>query len=191
MIDEGEFASIAEIVLGHLTDVPVTHPREFFAQCESSGVVIRLVYVPQTGEWSLVLLQPAQGDPPFELPDLLRVTACPEPTWRPFGSVISQDADVAQRILLRATAALKTYGPEYLLGDDGAFLAARRVRSERASAFTASVNQAGAIREATAAWAAGDLNRVIETLTPFRGFLPSDQERRLSYAERKFSGSGA
>lgn len=190
MISENAFASLAEVVLSELTNTPVTHPREFFAEAESNGTVIRLLYGPQTGEWSLVLLQPDQVDPPFELPDLLRVTPCPEQTWRVFRGVITQDGAVAQRILLDGAAALKRYGQAYLAADGDAFSAARRVRSERAADFTASVNQAGAIRQATEAWAAGDLNRVVETLAPFRGSLPSDQERRLSYAERKSSDVG-
>jgi len=185
MITPDDFASIAMVAIGKLVPTAPSFSDPYVAQAVSGGILVQLQFAPSTGEWTFQLGQGGQADPLFEIPDLLRITNCPEHIWRPLSTVISQDPAAAHRVLLQASTALRTFGSAYLVGEDRAFAAARLDRSERAAAYTEEVNQGPAIGKANAAWAAGDLPGVVEALAPFRGHLPPNQERRLAYADRK------
>lgn len=191
MISPAEFASVANEVIRDVAGIEPALPEPFVAHALRHGVAVELIFTSETAEWFLQIAQEGQADPPFNLSDLLRITNCPEERWRPLVSLVTQDAEVACRVLVGAAEALQVFGAAYLAGERSAFAAARQTRSERAAAYTASINQAPAIELARLAWEGGDLATVVEALTPFRGSLPVDQDRRLAIAERRLAESGS
>lgn len=185
MITPDDFNSIAAETIQTLVGSSPLEVRAYSAKSTNTGVVIQVVFRPDTGEWSLLLAQEHQSDPPFELADVLRVTDCPEATWRQTATVISHEVDVSRRVLVGAAQATWLYGGAYLSGDAGAFTVARKDRLKRASEYTNQVKLAPVIALADSAWRDGDLGRVIDLLSTHRSVLPPEQSRRLTFAERK------
>lgn len=187
MISPHEFERLARVALASLLPGSTAEQAE---DCRwiaaSSGVVVVVDYEEALSELSLWLRQPDQLDHPFEVSDILRATDCPEASWQRLTSVHTTDPTVAAGLLDLAASCIQTFAEAFLRGDERAFAKARALRSERAAAYTRSINLAPTVRAADEAWVAGDFQRVVETLGPVRDHLSAREARRLAFAERRF-----
>jgi hypothetical protein len=94
------------------------------------------------------------GEPPLQLPDALRATDCPASEVEAISLIQAHDVEPLQRLLGRVAEAIGNYAGPFLEGDQRRFDAARRIRADRARAYTAQLVNAPAIAEADTAWQA-------------------------------------
>jgi hypothetical protein len=125
------------------------------------------------------------GEPPLELPDALRATDCPSSDVDSVSLIQTPEVEPLQRLLGRVADMIGKYATAFLEGDRRSFDAARRIRADRARAYSARVVNAPAIAQADAAWQARDYEQVCKLLRPIRDDLDDTRRRRLAFAESK------
>lgn len=186
MISPHEFKRLACVALASLLPSSTAEQTDDYRwSAASPRVVVVVDYEEALAELSVWLRQPDQQDHPFEVSDILRATDCPEASWQRLTSIHTTDPTVAAELLDLVASYVQTFAGAFLRGDERAFAEARALRSERAAAYTRGINLAPTVRAANEAWAAGDLQRVVETLDPVRDHLSEREARRLSFAESR------
>lgn len=125
------------------------------------------------------------GEPPLELPDALRATDCPSSDVDSVSLIQTHEVEPLERLLGRVADVIGKCATAFLAGDPRSFEAARRIRADRARAYTAKVVNAPAITEADSAWQARDYEQVCKLLRPIRDDLDDTHRRRLAFAESK------
>jgi hypothetical protein len=124
-------------------------------------------------------------EPPLALPDVLRATTCDLESIDRAARTQTGDPAFLAELLAEAGDLLARFGQPFLQGARPAFLAARRLRSERARAYTAELRTRGALEAADAAWNGKDYDKVRELLDPIRESLDESHLRRLVFAEKQ------
>lgn len=125
------------------------------------------------------------NEPPLELPDVLRATPCGEDAIEQIARSQTGDAAFLERLLGDTRGLLVECGEPFLRGDASAFVAARRIRSQRARAYTAELRNRGVFDAADAAWQDKHYGRVHDLLNPIRDSLDEPHRRRLEFAEKR------
>ena len=130
------------------------------------------------------------GEPPLELADALRATACPASEVEAISLIQAHDVEPLQRLLERVAEAIGSYAGPFLRGDQRCFDAARSIRADRARAYTAEVVNGPAIAEADTAWQARNYKLVCQILRPIGDQLDDTHRRRLAFAKSKLEDAG-
>lgn len=125
------------------------------------------------------------AEPPLSLPDAVRAAGCDDRAVARVAGTQSGDSGFLAGLLRDAAALLLGPARPFLEGDAAAFEVAHRQRSERARAYTAELNNRGALAEADQAWEAKDYARVSSVLGSLRGSLDEPHRRRLEFAEKR------
>lgn len=190
MITPAQFIDIVDRALG-----PVLTPKgfamvatdDFAVEFRKPPTLLLVRYEERSHELSVWLSDGADdsGEPPLELADALRATDCPASEVKSVSLIQAHDVEPLQRLIGHVAEVIAKCAIPFLEGDERSFDEARRIRADRARAYTAQVVNAPAIAEADTAWQGRDYGRVCKLLRPIREELDDTHLRRLAFAESK------
>jgi hypothetical protein len=190
MITPAEFVDIVDRAL-----VPVLSQEgfalvateDFAVEFRGPSASLAVSYEERSHELSVWLsaIEDDSGEPPLELADALRATDCPDSEVEAISLIQAHDAAPLQRLLGRVAEVIENHAGPFLEGDRRAFDAGRRIRADRARAYTARVVDAPAIAEADTAWQARNYELVCQILRPIGDQLDETHRRRLAFAESR------
>jgi hypothetical protein len=190
MITPTQFIDVVDRVLGPVLSTKgfaLVATDDFTVEFRGASALLVVRYEERSHELSLWLsnYEDDSGEPPLELPDALRATDCPASDVDSVGLIQTHEVEPLQRLLSHVAEVIAKCATRFLEGDRASFDAARRIRAERARAYTAQVVNAPAIAEADSAWQARDYALVCEMLRPIRDELDDTHRRRLAFAESR------
>jgi hypothetical protein len=194
MITPAQFIDIVDRALG-----PVLSPKGFAmvaiedvaVEFRNASTLLLVRYEERSHELSVWLSdgEDESGEPPLELADALRATTCPGSDVQSVSLIQAHEVEPLERLIGHVAEVIDRCAGPFLEGDERSFEAARRIRADRARAYTAEVVNAPAIAEADTAWQARDYGLVCERLRPIRDELDDTHRRRLAFAESKLETS--
>lgn len=190
MLTPAQFADIVNRAFGPVLSTKafaMVATDDFTVAFRSPSASLMVSYEEHSHELNVWLsdVNDAFDAPPLELPDALRATHCPASEVDSVTLIQAHDPEPVERLLRRVADVIRKYASPFLEGDRGSFDVGRRIRADRARAYTARIVDAPAIAEADTAWQARDYRRACEILGPMRDRLDDTHRRRLTFAERK------
>ena len=190
MIASADFEEMVASSLGDLLTAEGFRRRDlmpFLIRYERGNAFVDVEYEASRSRELTIWIGDADrnAEPPLTLPDALRATNCDAQTIERIARSQSGDRTFLERLLFDARELLSTFGRPFLRDDDSAFARARHIRSSRARAYTAELQNRAVLEAAEKAWHVKDYGRVHELLDPIRDSLSEPHSRRLRFAESR------
>jgi hypothetical protein len=195
MITPAQFIDTVDRTLGPVlsrSGLEMVATDNFIVELRGPSVSVVARYEEQSHELSVWLsnVDDDSGEPPLELPDALRATACPAAEIESVSLIQAHEVEPVERLLGHVAEVIGNCAGPFLEGDDASFDAARRIRADRARAYTTKVVNAPTIAAADKAWQARDYEQVCESLRPIREQLDETHRRRLLFSQSRLEQAG-
>jgi hypothetical protein len=186
MIDSATLSDIVHGAFDPLMDnVGFAHVPSgpYSIRFERAPIFLQVDYDVRSHEVPIWIGDGDDAEPPLELTDALRAVGV-NATDLVAASIQTSDPVALARMLRRASELVRAYCAPFLQGSRDAFEAARRLRSQRAKAYTEDIRDSHALAAADDAWAKKEYGAVHDLLNPIRDRLDASHRRRLEFAQK-------
>jgi hypothetical protein len=144
MLTPAQFADIVNRVFGPLLSTKgfaMVATDDFTVAFRSPSASLVIGYEERSHELTAWLseVNDDSDERPLELPDALRATDCPASEVDSVSLIQAHDPEPVERLLRRVADVIRKYASPFLEGDRGSFDVGRRIRADRARAYTARI----------------------------------------------------
>lgn len=169
-----------------------TQSTPYRVRFESPTTFIALVY-DGNRSYELDLLvgkagSESSGNPSFSIAEILRLRQAPEA--KQLSQIQVTSAEVLASFVQQLARALRTYGEDFIVGNEKSFVELSKQREAECKAYALESDLRRARAKAEAAWKKADYATVVSALNSLRGALIATEIAKLEFAEKQVAREG-